>query len=119
GREPLHRRGDPRFDFLADKCAFGIQRRAVLTLALEEISDAFLVNSRIQLRRLVFGAGLAAAQVVQANVGNDAVEPGVKAALKAESVEIAVDLKEGFLIYVPGVLGPLDPVERQAQTVRV
>src|SRR5205807_860829 len=84
-----------------------------------EISDAFLVNSRIQLRRLVFGAGLAAAQVVQANVGNDAVEPGVKAALKAESVEIAVDLKEGFLIYVPGVLGPLHQVQRQAQHVPV
>src|SRR5207248_5551279 len=45
-REPLHRRGDPCFDLLADKCTFGIQRRAVLTLALEEISDAFFVNSR-------------------------------------------------------------------------
>ena len=57
--------------------------------------------------------------MVQANVGNDAVEPGVKAALKAESVEIAVDLKEGFLIYVPGVLGPLHQVQRQAQHVPV
>src|SRR6266550_3548221 len=96
-RQPLHRRGDARFDFLADESTFGVQRGAVFALALEEISDALLVYSGIQLGRLVFGARLSAAQVVQADVGDDAVEPGIKAALEAESVEIPVDLEEGFL----------------------
>src|SRR6266576_1901332 len=42
-RQPLHRRGDARFDFLADESTFGVQRGAVFALALEEISDALLV----------------------------------------------------------------------------
>src|SRR5207302_5737571 len=77
------------------------------------------MNSGIQLGRLVFGARLSAAQVVQANVGDDAVEPGIKAALEAEAVEIAVNLEEGFLVNVPGVLWPLHEVQRQAQDVPV
>src|SRR5260370_27432999 len=86
---------------------------------LEEIGDAFLVVGGIQFRRLIFRTRLAAPQVVEAYVGDDAVEPGVKAALEAKAVEIAVNLEEGFLIDVPGVLGTFHEIERQAQDVPV
>src|SRR5216684_4216288 len=118
-RQALHRRGDARLDFLADKRALRVLRRAMLALALEEIGNAFFVEARIQLGWLVFGARLAAAQVIQADVGDDAVEPGIEAALEAETVEIAVDLEEGLLVDVPGVLGALHQVQRQAQDVPV
>ncbi len=70
-------------------------------------------------KRLRSGARLAAAQVVQADVGDDAVEPGVKAAFKAETVQIPVNLEERFLIDVAGVLGPLHEIEGQAQDIAV
>src|SRR5258708_23384496 len=111
GRQALHRRGDARLDFLADKRALGVQRRAMLALALEEIGEALLVEAGIQLRRLVFGARLAAAQVVQAHVGDDAVEPGIEAALEAETVYVAINLEEGFLVDVSGILGALHQVQ--------
>ncbi len=82
--QALHGYGDARLDFFADESALGVQRRALLALAFEEIGDALLVEAGIQFGSLIFGARLTAAQVVQANVGYDAVEPGVKAALEAE-----------------------------------
>jgi len=117
--QALHGYGDARLDFLADESALGVQRRALLPLALEKIGDALLVEAGIQFGSLIFGARLTAAQVVQANVGDDAVEPGVKAALEAETVEIAVDLEECFLVDVAGVLGALHEIQRQAQNVPV
>jgi len=63
------------------------QRRALLALAFEEIGDALLVEAGIQFGSLIFGAPDGGAGV-QANVGDDAVEPGVKAALEAETVRL-------------------------------
>src|SRR3981189_3715788 len=77
------------------------------------------MEAGIQLGRLVFGPRLAAAQMVQASVGDDAVEPSVKAALEAETVEVTVNLEECFLIDVPRVLGTLHEIESQAQDVPV
>ncbi len=91
----------------------------MFALALEKVGDSFLMDAGIQLRRLVFGPRLAAPQVVQANVGDDTVQPGIKAALEAETVEIAVNLEEGFLINVPSILGAFHEIERQAQHVAV
>src|SRR5260370_40624379 len=81
GRQTLHRRSDARLDFLADESALGVQRWAVFALALEEIGDALLVQSGIQLGRLVFRARLAAPQLVPAIRCDDAVEPGGAAKL--------------------------------------
>ena len=44
-------------------------------------------------------------QVVQADVGYDTVEPGVKTAVEAEGVEVLVNSQKGFLVNVPGVFG--------------
>ncbi len=91
----------------------------MFTLALEEIGNAFLLVAGVQFRRLVFGTCLAAAQVVQTNVGNDAIQPGIEAAFETETVEIAVNLEERFLVDVPGVFGALHQIERQPQHVTV
>src|SRR5260370_33523713 len=72
-RQTLHRRRDVSLDFLSNEGAFGVQRGAPLTLALEKIGQALFVEAGIQFGRLVFGARLAAVQVVHANVSVDAV----------------------------------------------
>src|SRR5438445_2454513 len=118
-RQALHGGGETRFDFFSNEGPFRVQRGTLLTLALEEVRNALLVEARAQFRSLIFGTRLAASEVVQTNVGNDAVEPGVKAALEAESVEIAVNLEECFLVNVPGVLGALHEIQRQTEHVAV
>ena len=85
-RKPLHRASNASFDLFAEEAALGVKRRAMLPLALKKVGNAFFGMAGIQFRGLVFGASLAAAQVVEANVGDDAVEPGVKAALEAEEI---------------------------------
>src|SRR5258708_19257182 len=116
-RQALHRGGDARFDFLANEGALAIQRGPVLALAFEKIRDAFLVVRGIQFRRLIFRTRLSAAQVIQADVGDDAVEPGVKAALETKTMEIAVNLEESFLVDLPGVLGALHNIKPHTHAV--
>jgi hypothetical protein len=99
--------------------AFRVQRRPVLALAFKKIGDALFVLAGAHFRRLIFGARLAATQVVEAYIGDDAVEPGVKAALEAEAMEIAVDLEESFLVNVPGVFRAFHQVQRQPENVAV
>src|SRR5260370_20072442 len=118
-REALHRASNASFDLFAEEAALGVKRRAMLPLAFKKVGNAFFWMAGIQFRGLVFGAGLAAAQVVEANVGDDAVEPGVKATFKAETVQIPVNLEERFLIDVAGALGPLHEIEGQAQDLAV
>src|SRR5213078_1711032 len=101
----FHGAGDARLDFQSHHGALGIERRPVLALAFKKIGDAFFVVAGIELRRLIFGTGLPSAQVVQADIGDDAVEPGIEAAFEAKAVEIAVNLEEGFLINIAGIFG--------------
>src|SRR6266566_504409 len=118
-REPLHRASNASLDLFAEEAALGVKRRAMLPLALKKVGNAFFGMAGIQFRGLVFGARLAAAQVVQADVGDDAIEPGVKAAFKAEAVQIPVNLEESFLVDVAGILGPLHEIQGQAQDIAV
>src|ERR1700676_31309 len=117
-RQPLHGPGDAHANLVAHQPPFRILRGTILSLPLEKVRDAVLMRG-VYLGSLIFGAGLPATQLVQANVGDDAVQPGIKAALETEPVEIAVNLQEGFLINVSGVLWPLHQVQRQPQDVAV
>jgi hypothetical protein len=72
-REQLHGDGQPRLDFLAEKPPLGIERRPVFALAFKKVGDALVVIRDVRFWRLIFRAGLAAAQLIEANVGNDAV----------------------------------------------
>src|SRR2546428_13721232 len=72
-----------------------------------------------ELGGLVSRPSLAPTEVIEANVGYDAVEPGVEAAFKAEAVEIPIDFEKGFLIDVPRILRPAHHVQRQAHDVAI
>src|SRR5713226_2334359 len=117
--KPFHRCRDPRLNFFSDESAFGIERGTMFALAFEEIGDAFVVASAADLRCLVFGTRLAAAQLIEANISYDAVEPGVEAALEAKAMQIAVHLEEGFLINVAGIFRPLHQIKSKPQNVAV
>jgi hypothetical protein len=118
-RKPLHRRRDPRLNFLPQKLPLGIERRAVFALPFEEIGDAFLMLRRVGFRRLILRTRLAAAQMIEAHVGDDAVEPGIKAALEAKPVKVAIDLQKGVLVHVPCVFLALHQIQSQSQHVAV
>ena len=62
----------------------------------------------------VFLAHLALAQLVETQVGDDAVNPGVERALKAEIVDIAVSLQKGVLVNILRVLLGAASCGRQA-----
>src|SRR4029077_12900807 len=99
--KPLHRRGDARLNLFSKKLPFGIEGRAVFPLALKEIRDPFLMIPRVGFRRLILRPRLPASQLIEANVGNDPVEPGVKAAFETKTVKIAIYLEESLLLHVP------------------
>ena len=91
----------------------------MFALPLEKVGDAFFAMVGSELGGLVFRPSLTPAEVIEANVGYDAVEPGVEAAFKAEAVEIPIDFEKGFLIDVPRILRPAHHVQRQAQDVAI
>ena len=63
-----------------------------------------LVAGVVQHHCLILAAGLAAAQLVQAKIGHDPVDPGIKRALEAEISDIPECLQKGFLINILGVV---------------
>jgi hypothetical protein len=66
----------------------------------------------LPLRRAVLCAGAISPQVVQTEVGNNAIDPGRDRALKAEATELFVDLYECFLMDI------LSNVVRAGDTLR-
>src|SRR5262249_32720267 len=106
-RQAFHGHSQPRLNFFSDQMALGIQSRTIFPLAFEEVRSPILILGRMQFRSLILGTSLAASQVVQADVGDDAVEPGVKTALKAEAMKVAVNLQKGFLIDVARIFSAL------------
>ena len=55
------------------------------------------------------------AQVIQAEIGDDAIDPGVERALEAEARQIDVGAKKGFLIDVLTIFLRAGEMDRQAQ----
>ena len=53
--------------------------------------------------------------MIEAEIGDDAVDPGVEGTLKAETAQILVGLEEGLLINVLGVGLRSGQVQRQPQ----
>ena len=65
--------------------------------------------------RLLFPAGFAPPQVIEAQVGNDAVDPGIEGTFEAEICQVAIGLEEGFLVDVLGILLRPCQAERKPQ----
>lgn len=67
----------------------------------------------------LFFADLPFAEVVQADVGDDPVEPGGKTAIEAERVEIAEDAEKCFLVDVFGLFGRPEQVHGDPEDVLI
>src|SRR6185312_634937 len=50
-------------------------------------------------------ANLSFAQLIQAQVRRNPVQPGVEAAIEAEMIQVAVHPQERFLVHIPGIFG--------------
>ena len=78
--------------------------RPGLLLVIKEIGVAALPRGdRVQKGRLFFRVTAAAAQMIEANIRNDSIDPGVEGAFEAEAAQIAIDLQEGLLIDVSSI----------------
>src|SRR6185312_17406539 len=64
---------------------------------------------------LLFLAHLAFPDLVETQIRNYAVQPGVKAAIEAECMQIAVDAQERLLIHVAGIFLRTEQIQRQTQ----
>src|ERR1700747_3061668 len=85
-RKPFHCQRYPSLNLLPEEPALRVQRWPMLALPLEEIRNPFIRVSGVALGGLILGARLAPPQMIQADVGHDAIQPGVKAAFKAEAM---------------------------------
>ncbi len=89
-------------------------------LAIEEVRRATLVGGvGVDDGRLVFRMAATAAQMIEADVGHNAINPGVEGAIEAEPRQVAINLQECFLVDVLGVFGAAQNVEREAQNLAV
>src|SRR4029077_18576728 len=59
------------------------------------------------------------AQVIEADVGNDAVRPGIKTALESETRQVFINFQEGFLIDIAGVFGLMQNIKGNSQDVAI
>ena len=93
---------------MSEKLPFRIRRGVHRGLPIEEITGASL--GLVRDRGLIFTMCVAAAQMIKRYVCGDPVEPSVKAALKAEPMQIPIDTQESFLVNVPGIVGSMNKV---------
>src|SRR5579883_762431 len=63
----------------------------------------------------VFAAGLAFTQMVQAEIGNDSVDPGIERTFKAKTPQVSISLQKGFLVDVLGILFRTCEVQSQPE----
>src|SRR5215467_13828652 len=64
---------------------------------------------------LVFPSRLSFAQMIQAKIGDDAVNPGVEGALEAKVDDVPVSFEEGFLVDILCVRFGVGEMQRQAK----
>src|SRR5260370_12130113 len=116
---PLHRFRDPRLYLVPNQPPFRVQPRPQFTLKFKKIARTFILPVQMYFGSLIFRTCLPPPQMIQAYVGHDAVQPGVETAFEAEAVQIAVNLKEGFLVNVARIFWTLHQVHGQPQYVAV
>src|SRR5271156_5293640 len=109
-RQLLHRCGDLDTKLFAHQAALGILRWATLLLPFKKIRSPVIMVSGISLRSLIFRTRLPPSQMIEANIGDDAVQPGIKAAFKAKAMQVTVDLQKSILIDVARVFGALHQI---------
>src|SRR5215471_3530188 len=111
-RQPGERYSNFSSEFAAHQIAFGIGARACVRHLFEKV---VLLARRIGCDRSVLLANTLLAQMVEAEVSNDPVDPGVEGTLEAETAQILVGLQKGLLIDILGVGFRSCEVKSQAQ----
>src|SRR5260370_11122851 len=79
------------------------------------IQQVVLSTVTVFRHRSIFLAHRFLAQMVQAKIGHNAINPGIKRALEAKASDVLVSLEEGVLIDVLGVVLGAGEMERQPQ----
>ena len=74
-----------------------------------------LIATGVQYGGGIFAAALAPAELVEAEVGDDPVQPGVEGALKPEVAEVAVRFEERLLVDVLRILLVAEHVQRESE----
>jgi hypothetical protein len=69
--------------------------------------------------RLIFGPAVPAAELVKANICDDAIQPGIETALETEAMQILINFQESFLVDVAGVFWLVQNVQGDSQDVAV
>ncbi len=119
-RQAFQRRGNPLADFDSHHAALGIGRRILFLLTVEKIGGRSVpVQVDRKLRRLIFRAATAPPEMVEADVGDDAIHPGVETALEPKTGQIFVNFQEGFLVNVAGIFGSVQDIQSDSQDVAV
>jgi hypothetical protein len=89
-------------------------------LAVEKISGGIFAACLLsKFRRLIFGAAAPAAKLIEANIRDDAINPGIEAAFKTEAVQILINFQESFLVNVAGVFRFVENIEGDSQDVAI
>src|ERR1700733_11836218 len=81
----------------------------------DAIEHSFFFTIRKDRSRDVTLAGTVLAQMIQAEIGNNAIDPGVKGAFEAEAAQIHVGAQESFLVDVLTILGGAGQMGGQTQ----
>src|SRR5260370_2521205 len=79
------------------------------------IQQVVLSTVTVFRHRSIFLAHGFRAKMVQATIGNNAINPGINRALEAKASDVLVSLEEGVLIDVLGVVLSAGEMERQPQ----
>ena len=91
---------DPATQLAAHQVALRICSGPPIRYLLQHI---VLLSGSVCRYRRVFLADLPFAQMIEAKIGDDAVDPGVEGALEAKTGDVFVCLQERFLINVLGL----------------
>src|SRR5215469_15633557 len=113
GRELVERPQNALAQLTIQGSALRTGARPLVGGAIQNRLLPLLVVAGIRLAISIAVVQLLAAQVITAQVSDDAIDPGIERALEAESSDIAVGAQKGFLINILGVFGRVRQVGSQ------
>src|SRR4051794_36142569 len=101
GREPAHSAEDGFTQLASDKATLGTGARAMVGHAVEDFFGLALGRNRC---RDITVSRRPLAQMVETEIGHDAVNPGVERALETEAIQVGVGAQKGFLEDILAIL---------------
>jgi hypothetical protein len=112
GSQPAERQQNLFAQLTRHQIALRIRQSTVIGDAIQKIN---FLPRRVDRNRGIFLAGLALPQMVQAEIGNNPVNPGVEGAFKAKVANVAIRFEKSFLVDVLGVGLGASQVQRETK----